>query len=63
MLWATEVKMKALRQHADGVKVDEVPVPTPGAKDVLIKVYATAITVGELDWKETVAREKSIPGA
>ena len=54
--------MKALRQHKEGVRIEDAPVPTPGAKDVLIKVRATSITANELDWTETIARDYPIPG-
>jgi NADPH:quinone reductase-like Zn-dependent oxidoreductase len=54
--------MRALRHHKDGLKVDDVPVPSPGPKDILIKVHATAITADELTWPETRKREAPIPG-
>lgn len=54
--------MKALRNHKDGLKIGDVPSPSPGPNEVLIKVHATAITAHELDWVETVAREGPIPG-
>ena len=54
--------MRALRHHTDGLKLDEVPVPSPGPNEVLIKVHATAITAHELDWPESVARPNPIPG-
>lgn len=59
---AEQKMMRALRYHGDGLRIDEVPVPTPGPRDVLIKVHATAITNGELTWPETKAREAPIPG-
>lgn len=54
--------MKALRLHKDGLRIEDIPTPTPGAKDVLIKVRATSITANELTWTETVAQEYPIPG-
>lgn len=54
--------MKALRHYEDGLKIEEVPIPTPGPKDVLIKVHATAITADELTWPETKERQHPIPG-
>ena len=59
---AANGKMKALRKHADGLRIDEVDVPTPGPKQVLIKVHATGITADELEWSETKQRENPIPG-
>ena len=54
--------MRALRHHKDGLKVEDIPIPTPGPKDLLIKVHATSITANELEWMETVSREYPIPG-
>ncbi len=54
--------MKALRYHKDGFQLEHVPTPTPGPKDVLIKVHAVAITADELTWPETTKREAPIPG-
>ena len=54
--------MKALRHHKNGLKIDDVAVPTTGPKDVLIKVHATAITRGELEWPESIERQNPIPG-
>jgi NADPH:quinone reductase-like Zn-dependent oxidoreductase len=54
--------MKALRYHKDGLKIEEIPIPTPGPKDILIKVHATSITRGELEWPEAFARKDPIPG-
>lgn len=42
--------MKAVRLHADGLRIDEIDVPTPDEGDVLVRVHASAITRGELDW-------------
>ncbi len=45
--------MKAIRIHefgnADVLKLEDIPVPTPAADEVLIKVYATS--VNPIDWK------------
>ena len=54
--------MKALRNHKDGLRVDEIAEPSHGPKEVLIKVHATAITAAELTWPETTARENPVPG-
>ena len=61
---ADKTTMKALRYHKDGsLKLDsDTPIPTPGPKDILIKVHATAITADELTWPETLKREAPIPG-
>jgi NADPH:quinone reductase-like Zn-dependent oxidoreductase len=42
--------MRAVRLHPDGLRVDEVAVPTPGDGDVLVRVHAAAITRDELEW-------------
>lgn len=54
--------MKALRYHEDGFQIEQVPIPAPGPKDVLIKVHAAAITADELTWPETKERHYPIPG-
>lgn len=54
--------MRALRHCKDGLKIVIAPVPTPGPKDVLIQVHATAITRGELEWPESIQRQDPIPG-
>lgn len=54
--------MKALRNFKDGLVVVDSDELTPGPKEVLVKVHATAITAGELTWPETTARENPIPG-
>ena len=53
--------MKALRNHKEGLTIDDMPTPTPGPKDVLIKVYTAALTAHELEWPETIARENPTP--
>lgn len=42
--------MKAVRLHSDGLRIDEIDVPTPGEGDVFVRVHAAAITRDELDW-------------
>ena len=53
---ATE-RMKALRNHKDGLKIDDIPIPSPGAGEVLVKVHSAAITAHELNWSETTDRK------
>ena len=49
--------MRALRAHHRGgpeqLVVEDVPVPVPGADEVLVEVHAAAITLAELTWEET----------
>jgi NADPH:quinone reductase-like Zn-dependent oxidoreductase len=40
----------AVRLHPDGLKVEEIPTPIPGAGEVLVRVHAAALTRDELDW-------------
>jgi len=42
--------MRAVRLHPEGLRVDEIETPTPGAGDVLVRVHAAAITRDELNW-------------
>jgi NADPH:quinone reductase-like Zn-dependent oxidoreductase len=46
--------MRAVRLHppggVDGLALDEVPTPQPGAGEALVRVHAAAITRDELDW-------------
>ena len=42
--------MRAVRLHADGLRLDELPQPEPGPGDVLVQVHAAAITRDELTW-------------
>ncbi|HEY2073569.1 MAG TPA: NADP-dependent oxidoreductase [Gaiellaceae bacterium] len=42
--------MKAVRLHSEGLRIDEIDVPTPGEDEVLVRVRAAAITRGELEW-------------
>jgi NADPH:quinone reductase-like Zn-dependent oxidoreductase len=57
--------MNALRLYSardrEGVVIDEVPVPVPGAGEVLIRVYATAVTPGELEWYPTWHTQDGAP--
>jgi NADPH:quinone reductase-like Zn-dependent oxidoreductase len=43
-------KVLAVRLHADGLKVEEIAIPSPGPGEVLVRVQAAAITRDELDW-------------
>jgi NADPH:quinone reductase-like Zn-dependent oxidoreductase len=40
----------AARLYRDGVKLEEVGAPSPGADEVLVRVQAAAITRDELEW-------------
>lgn len=42
--------MKALRQHSDGLRLDEIARPEPALDEVLVRVHAAAITRDELTW-------------
>ena len=42
--------MRALRLHPNGLVLEELPRPEPRTGDVLVRVYAAAITRGELAW-------------
>jgi NADPH:quinone reductase-like Zn-dependent oxidoreductase len=42
--------MKAVRLHADGLRLEEIAQPEPGPGDVLVRVRAAAITRDELTW-------------
>jgi NADPH:quinone reductase-like Zn-dependent oxidoreductase len=42
--------MRAVRLHEDGLRVERLPIPTPVAGEVLIRVHAAAITRDELTW-------------
>src|SRR4051795_1496771 len=42
--------MKALRLHADGLRLEQVPEPERGPGEVLVRVHAAAITRDELTW-------------
>jgi NADPH:quinone reductase-like Zn-dependent oxidoreductase len=49
--------MKAIRLKGsrgnETVSLDEIPIPESGAGEVLIRVHATAVTQGELEWYPT----------
>lgn len=53
--------MTALRAHRRGgpeqLVVERAPVPAPAAGEVLVAVYAAAITFDELTWEETWSRD------
>lgn len=42
--------MKAVRLHAEGLRLEEIPKPEPGPGEVLVRVHAAAITRDELAW-------------
>jgi NADPH:quinone reductase-like Zn-dependent oxidoreductase len=42
--------MKAVRLYEDGLKLEEIPRPEPRDGEVLVRVYAAAITRDELTW-------------
>lgn len=54
--------MRAVRIHGYGgpevLQVDEIPAPTPGPRDVLVRVRATA--VNPVDWKVRSGGQRSI---
>jgi NADPH:quinone reductase-like Zn-dependent oxidoreductase len=40
----------AVRLHDDGLRVEEIETPSPGPREVLVRVRAAAITRDELEW-------------
>jgi NADPH:quinone reductase-like Zn-dependent oxidoreductase len=42
--------MKAVRLHPDGLRLEQIARPEPGPEDVLVRVFAAAITRDELTW-------------
>jgi NADPH:quinone reductase-like Zn-dependent oxidoreductase len=42
--------MQAVRLYEDGLRLEELPRPTPGRDEVLVRVRAAAITRDELTW-------------
>jgi NADPH:quinone reductase-like Zn-dependent oxidoreductase len=40
----------AVRLHEDGLRVEEIEMPSPGPGEVLVRVRAAAITRDELEW-------------
>jgi NADPH:quinone reductase-like Zn-dependent oxidoreductase len=57
--------MKAIRIYGSSghatVSLDEVAVPKPAPGEVLIRVHATAVTTGELEWYPTWHTPKGAP--
>jgi alcohol dehydrogenase-like protein len=57
--------MKAIRLYgsrgSERVVLDEIPMPKLGAGEVLIRVHATAVTPGELQWYPTWHTPKGDP--
>ena len=55
-------QMKAIRLHGSPgnakLSLDEIPVPKTGTGEVLIRVHATAVTPGELEWYPTWHTQK-----
>jgi len=51
--------MRAIRLHADGLALDELDRPDPGAGEALVRVHAAGITRDELTWP--VGRLPAIP--
>ncbi len=64
--------MKAIRIYGSSghatISLDEIAVPKPAAGEILIRVHATAVTPGELEWyptwhtPESAARVQAVPG-
>ena len=42
--------MLAVRIHPDGLELEDIPTPTPGPGEVLVRVHAAALTRDELEW-------------
>src|SRR5947207_5331579 len=42
--------MLAIRLHPEGLKVEEIEMPSPREGDALVRVHAAAITRDELEW-------------
>jgi NADPH:quinone reductase-like Zn-dependent oxidoreductase len=59
--------MKAIRIYGSSghatISLDEVAVPEPAAGEVLVRVHATAVTPGELEWYPTWHTPKGEPRA
>jgi len=54
-----ECGVLAVRLHDDGLRVEEIEMPSPGPGEVLVRVHAAAITRDELEWP--VDRLPAIP--
>jgi NADPH:quinone reductase-like Zn-dependent oxidoreductase len=46
-----DTQVRAVRLHEDGLSLDEIDVPKPGAGEALVRVHAAAITRDELSWR------------
>ena len=59
--------MKAIRIYGSSghatISLDEVAIPEPAAGEVLVRVHATAVTPGELEWYPTWHTPKGEPRA
>jgi NADPH:quinone reductase-like Zn-dependent oxidoreductase len=59
--------MKAIRIHGRGgpdhLSYDDVPQPSPGAGEVLVRVYAAGVIANELKWDETYQTKAGSPRA
>jgi NADPH:quinone reductase-like Zn-dependent oxidoreductase len=57
--------MRAIRIYGSSgqakVSLDEVAVPKPTAGEILVRVHATAVTPGELEWSPTWQTQKGAP--
>jgi NADPH:quinone reductase-like Zn-dependent oxidoreductase len=42
--------VRAVRLHEDGLRLEELTLPEPGEGEVLVRVYAAALTRDELTW-------------
>jgi NADPH:quinone reductase-like Zn-dependent oxidoreductase len=45
-----EDTLRAVRLHADGLKLEDVPAPVAGPGETVVRVHAAAITRDELSW-------------
>jgi NADPH:quinone reductase-like Zn-dependent oxidoreductase len=61
----TKQAMRAIRIYGSNgqakVSLDEVAVPKPAAGEILMRVHATAVTPGELEWYPTWHTENGAP--
>jgi NADPH:quinone reductase-like Zn-dependent oxidoreductase len=51
--------MRAVRLHDEGLRIEQIPVPTPASGEALVAVHAAALTRDELSWP--VDRLPAIP--